>query len=109
MRTVLRRWRAFDSETINRELSALPKEDFLHLTQAMLAFRKAQGSGYVVKNYGDGLLMLKDDSKGQGRCLFFSIRKQGDEEVLTALVVYKKESQEAPARVIKKARQRMAS
>lgn len=40
--------------------------------------------------------MVKDDSHGQGRCLFFSVRREGSEEVLTALLVYKKESQEAP-------------
>lgn len=65
---------------------AVPREDYYRLSEAMLAYRKDLRSGYVVKNYGDGLMMVKDDSHGQGRCIFFSVHKVDGEEVLTALV-----------------------
>ncbi len=105
--TVTRRWRAFDAETINKEMRDLPQEDYFRLSQAMLAYRMDTGSGYVVKNYGEGLMMVRDGSHGAGRCLFFSVREEQGVEVLVALLVYKKESQEAPKRVIDTARQRM--
>jgi len=41
-------------------------------------------------------MMLKDSSRGQGRSLFFSTSQEGGVEVLTLLLVYKKESHEAP-------------
>ena len=85
----------------------LPPEDYYRLSQAMLGYRKASGSGYVVKNYGRGLFMIKDDSRGQGRCIFFSARQEQGDELLTALLVYKKESREVPARVIEAARKRL--
>ena len=93
--------------TTNRELLALPEADFLRLTAAMKAYAIEEPSGYVIKNYGEGLMMIKDASHGQGRGLFFSVRIVGGEEVLTLLLAYKKESQEAPARVIETARRRM--
>ena len=77
-------------ETINRELRTLSHEDFRRLTEAMLAYRLDKGGGYVVKSYGDGLMMVKDSTHGQGRCLFFSVRIERGEEILTALLVYKK-------------------
>ena len=103
----MRKWRAFDGATINKELSELPSEDFYRLTAAMKAYRLDQKVGYVVRSYGDGLMMVKDDSHGQGRCVFFAVREVAGEEVLTALLVYKKETQEAPKRVLDAARRRM--
>lgn len=102
-----RRWRAFDVEAINREFAALPPDDYFRLGEAMLAYRRDEGRGYVVKNYGDGLMMVKDAAQGQGRCLFFSVRIERGEEILTALLVYKKESQETPQRILDTARRRM--
>ena len=93
--------------TTNRELLALPQTDFLRLTAAMKAYAIDESSGYVVKSYGDRLMMIKDASHGQGRGLFFSVRVVGGEEVMTLLLVYKKESREAPARVVETARRRM--
>ena len=102
-----RRWRAFDVEAINREFAALPLEDHLCLQQTMLAYRSGEGEGYVVRNYGEGLMMVKDAAQGQGRCLFFSVHLERGTEILTALLVYKKESQEAPQRVLDTARRRL--
>ncbi len=84
---MVRRWRPFDGRTINRELLDLPTDDFRRLTVAMKAYRLDVGAGYQVRNYGDGLMMVKDDSHGAGRCLFFSVREVEGEEVLTALLV----------------------
>ena len=66
-------------ETINREFAALPPDDYFRLGEAMLAYRLDQGAGYIVQNYGDGLMMVKDAAHGQGRCLFFSIRVEWGE------------------------------
>lgn len=104
---VARRWRAFDRETIDKEMRALPKEAYHKLSEAMLAYRLDTRIGYVVRNYGDGLMMVKDDSHGAGRCLFFTIHEEAGVDVLVALLVYK-ESEEAPKRVIDAARRRMA-
>jgi phage-related protein len=46
--------------------------------------------------------------RGQGRCLFFGFEVVDDIERLTVLLIYKKESQEVPERVLKTARERMA-
>jgi hypothetical protein len=100
---VRRRWTSFDREVTNREFRDLPTEDFLALTEAMLVFRKQLGVGYKVKHYGGGLAMITDSGRGQGRCLFFASILQVDEELLVALLVYKKESRKAPASVIKTA------
>lgn len=88
-------------------MRALPQEDYHRLSAAMLAYRLAAASGFQVKNYGQGVMMIKDDSRGQGRCLFFTVRQEGGEEVLTALLVYKKEGQKAPTNQIAVARARM--
>ena len=89
-------------------MRALPKEAYHKLSEAMLAYRLDTRVGYVVKGYGDGLMMVKDDSHGAGRCLFFTVREEAGVDVLVALLVYKKESEEAPKRVIDAARKRMA-
>lgn len=103
----MRKWIPFDQDTLFKEFKKLPKQAFLDLTYAMESYAADLKSGYVVDHYGQGLLMIKDDSKGSGRCLFFAVRKHDDQEVLTMLLVYKKESQEAPKRVIETARKRM--
>jgi len=56
------------------------------------------GKGYVVKNYGEGLMMIKPRD-GQGRCLFFCTAQQADVVSLVALLAYKKETTKLPDRV----------
>jgi len=51
--------------------------------------------------------MLTDGGRGQGRCLFFKVIKVKDEELLVALLFYKKETPKAPERLIDTARNRM--
>lgn len=104
---MIRRWRAFDPETINREMRALPYEDLSRLRYAMYHYSLDSGAHYRVESYGDGLMMVTDSARGQGRCLFFSVRQEGGMEVVTALLVYKKESPKAPQRILDAARQRM--
>lgn len=99
---------SFHRETTDAEFRDLPTRDYHRLTLAMREYARETRSGYVVKSYGEGLMMLKDASQGQGRALFFTIRRdEGGAERLTLLLVYKKESQEAPKRVLDTARQRM--
>lgn len=62
-------------------------------------------AGYVIKDYGDGILMIKATNGTSGRCLFFTIDE--DEPTLAvALLGYKKEGTEAPKAVIQTARER---
>ncbi|MGV3616121.1 MAG: type II toxin-antitoxin system RelE/ParE family toxin [Fimbriimonas sp.] len=102
-----RRWTSFDSEVTNREFLALPEDDRKALFGAMKLFRLEAAGGYVVSNYGDGLLMIKAANQTQGRCLFFTIREVDGVEVATALLAYKKESQKAEKQKMETARQRM--
>lgn len=68
----------------------------------------------VVKNYGDGLHMIKARGQGQGRCLYFTrviepiARGPDGEQVenLVALLFYKKETQDVPSHVLETARAR---
>ena len=85
----------------------VPSDDRRRLKLAMFNYRIGAGIGYEVRSYGEGLMMVKDASHGAGRCLFFTVGVMEGEETLTALLVYKKESQEAPARVIDTACRRM--
>ena len=102
-----RRWTSFNHEVTNREFFALSQRDFASLTVAMRAFRMDEGAGYVVKHYGEGLMMIKSANQTQGRCLFFTIREERNQEVLVALLVYKKESDAVPHHVEATARRRM--
>jgi phage-related protein len=72
----------------------------------MKLYRQDAGIGYLVKNYGDGLWMIKPQH-GQGRCLFFMIAKSTESTELIALLAYKKESRKAPDRLLALAKQRM--
>lgn len=101
-----RKFEPFDAETIKREFLVLPSEDASNLKFAMESYPWDLVTGYVVKNYGQGLFMIKDSSHGQGRCLFFRTVVEQPERLI-ALLIYKKESQEALARVIETARKRM--
>ncbi len=102
-----RRWRAFDPETINRELAALAREDLRALRFAMFHYGAESGAHCRVENYGKGLMMVTNSGRGQGRCLFFTVRIEDGVESLTALLVYKKESQKAPQAILDTARRRM--
>jgi len=102
-----RKWGSFDTEVTNRELEAIPYPDRGALYQAMAAYAEDLDIRYSVKSYGDDLMMLKASNGTSGRCLFFSREPIGDSEKLVALLFYKKESYEAPKRVIEAARARM--
>ena len=72
----------------------------------MEQFQRGEVSGYTVRNFGDGLMMIKDNR--QGRCLWFSAdRVEHGVQILTALLVYKKETMRVPDRILQTARQRM--
>lgn len=102
----MRKFRAFDQTIINRELADLSRDDFADLRLAMHRYQLGIELGYTVKAYEGGLMMIKGSR--QGRCLWFH---EGDFEdgvrILTALLVYKKESQEVPERVLRTAKARM--
>lgn len=103
---VVRKFEAFDQATINEEFLALTRADFRDLTHAMAQYQRGEESGYIVKNYGDGLMMIKGNR--QGRCLWFSTDRIEDGiQVLTALLVYKKETMRVPDRILQTARERM--
>lgn len=106
MRVVKRKFEPFDALVINREFMALPTVDAAELKFAMQNYQDDLGVGYTVRNYGDGLLMLKPSSRSQGRCLFFYREVVDGVERLVALLIYKKESQEVPVRILKAARER---
>jgi hypothetical protein len=103
---MIRKFKAFDVKTINSEFATLPSADLRDLTHAMSLYQQNAGVGYTVKNYGDDLMMIKGSK--QGRCLWFAIgESQNGVEILIALLVYKKEGQEVPARVMERARERL--
>jgi|GEM_PF-1710799 len=102
-----RKFIAYDAETINEELLSLSKADFLDLTLAMEYFQNASEAKYTVKNYDDGLMMIKGNR--QGRCLWFFKGETVDGiEILIVVLVYKKETQRVPSKVLETARSRMA-
>lgn len=107
-----RHWSSFDRDVTNREFAEIPGRDLAALFRAMKKFGLYDPSGWVVKDYGDDLRMIKAANQSQGRCLFFTTREvlgnNGEaHEELVVLLAYKKETQEAPAAVIERARQRM--
>ena len=79
----------------------------------MANYQADLGFGYVIKHYGQGLMMLKASNRSQGRNLFFFSKRMDDPtsgetlDQLVVVLIYKKESQEAPSRLIETARQRM--
>jgi hypothetical protein len=75
------------------------------LFHAMALYSREIAIGHVVKNYGNGLLMLKAANRSCGRCLFFAV-EHSDETVLIALLAYKKGSNEVPANLLATARKR---
>lgn len=73
----------------------------------MNAYAREIEGRYVLKNYGDGLLMVKATNQTQGRVLFFAVHEENGVEILTALLAYKKETQEVLANIMATARQRL--
>ena len=71
----------------------------------MERWAKESEGGYVVKGYGDGLLMIKATNGRSGRCLFFTLDEE-DPTLAIALLGYKKESDEAPKNLVAAARER---
>jgi phage-related protein len=105
---VRRKFEPFDAEVIKREFFSLPVDDAISLKIAMKSYQDELGIGYRVENYGSGLEMLTDSGRGQGRCLFVCRDSAGSNaERLIVLLIYKKESQKAPAHVVATARKRM--
>ena len=98
-----RKFEPFNSDVIRKEFFSLPATDATALRIAMAAYQMELGTGCVIKDYKDGLWMLKDASRVQGRCLFF----RQEPHRLVVVLIYKKESDEAPLRVIDAARKRM--
>ena len=99
-----RKFRPFDLDTIRKEFEALSHDDFLDLTHAMKLLQDEAGIGYTVKDYGNGLKMVKGSR--QGRCLW---TEHESGLVMVAVLVYKKESEETPKHIMDTARSRMKS
>ena len=95
---VTRHWKSFDKRITDKEFQSLAIDDRIGLFEAMKLFALDASIGYTVKNYGEGLMMVKPKD-GQGRCLFFTqIEKAGQLELI-ALLAYKKEGQKLPISV----------
>lgn len=88
-----RKFEPFDERIIRKEFWELNTQDFLDLTEAMKNYQLETGVGYTIDNYGE-VLMIKGSRQGRG--LFFTMV----EGRVVLLLVYKKESQKAPKRVI---------
>ena len=88
------------------EFLDLPRESARDLKWATENYQSGRDANFTVKNYGKDLLMIK--GSGQGRCLFFGREVVDDVELLIARLIYKKESQEVPKRILTTARDRLA-
>jgi len=104
---MIRKFKPFEAEAIRKEFLSISGEDAYHLKYAMESYQEDYRIGYTVKNYGDGLMMVKDSGRSQGRCLFFFSEIVDGIEILTVVLIYKKETQEAPKHIIETARKRM--
>lgn len=89
-------FKAFDEKRIAKELDDLPRHDRAKLVAALEAFEDGEEAGWSVKLYGDGLKMITDSGRGQGRCLFF-FEVDGDAVIVK---IYKKETQDVPKAVL---------
>ena len=109
---VRRRWSSFNQDVTDREALCIPYGYRKRIFRAMYFYGRGDESKSVVQDYGGGILAIKDNSGGQGRCLFFAraqhVLESGESvERLVALVFYKKESQDVPKRVLELARRRL--
>ncbi len=96
------KFKPYKLKTIDKEFEALPSKDLANLASAMKSYEEGETTGYRLENYGDGIKMIKDSGRGQGRCLFFT---EIDDNAII-LKVYKKESQKIPKAIIDTAKQR---
>ena len=93
----------YHTETLVGELATIPQPDRGALYLAMDRYAKGDRTGFTLRNYGAGLLMVKKD-RLSGRALFSHDEETGPRPVL--LLAYKKESDEAPSHIIVTARER---
>ena len=93
----------YDNETIAAELGGIPSPDLGLLFSAMGRYSEGDDVGFTIKDYDEGLLMLKKDRRN-GRLLFSHDATTGPRPV--SLLAYKKESQKAPQNLIATARER---
>jgi len=97
-------WTNFDDEVLVAEMRTIPQPDRGLLFFAMERYAKGDEAGFVVKDYGGDLFMLKKRGRS-GRSLFFTY-DETDRTKLVLLLAYKKESDEAPDHLIEAARSR---
>lgn len=95
-------FKPFKEKTIKKEFAELPSGDFKKLQVAMRSFTEGLEAKYQVKDYGDGIKMITDAGRGQGRCIFF-FEVEGDAIIVK---VYKKESQKASKQALDAAKAR---
>ena len=93
------RFKPFNEKKIGKEFADLPVGASAHLIRAMKALEDGEEKGWKTKDYGDGIQMITDSGSGQGRCLFF----ESEPGTAVILLVYKKESQKVPLRILKTA------
>ena len=103
---VRRSWKSFDPATTNRELLTVPQPDRRALTTAMARFGQGLEGGFVTKDYGNDVQMIKATNRTAGRCLFFTVDRSSEDENLVALLFYKKEADDALAALVEAARER---
>jgi hypothetical protein len=53
------RWTSFNRRVTDREFDALPLSDMVKLFEAMGKYARQVRAGYVVKEYGNGIKMIK--------------------------------------------------
>lgn len=99
------KWGNYDDATLVAEMRTIPQPDRGLLFFSMERYAKGDEAGFVLKSYGEGLLMPKKD-KRSGRSLFFAYDPD-ERTTLVLLLAYKKEKDEVPAQLIDAARTRM--
>jgi hypothetical protein len=113
---VRRRFVPFDTATITSEFDRLPEVDRLQLLRVMARF-EAEPQSFrpaLVSKYEDNLWRIRHENpRYSGRAIFSIGPVVGDVETgesvqsLRLLVVYKKEGNDVPKRVLDTARRRM--
>jgi hypothetical protein len=103
------RFVAFDREQTNAEFLQVPYPDYAILAQAMASYQElgSDSTRAIVNKYEGNIWRLKPNGSSSGRCLFLrtGVRSKGVEDLLV-LVVYKKEGQRVPTRVLARALER---
>jgi len=108
---VRREFEPFDQEVIEAELEALPPKDAAKLVALMTHYEQSgfrNPSPAQIDDYGDGIFRLRHLKPAySGRLLFFCVDRVQGAERLIILLVYKKEGQKVPLRLLGKAKERM--